>query len=465
MQRRIVIATAFVSLVTLLVGVAVVIVIQRGVQIRAASELERQAAVTATLIEEDLARLQFRPTDNPGAGINRLRVDLQRSLERAESLGGHDIVEATIAVRERDVAISEPLVLIPALPPDTSDGDVVTMDLDGETMLVAVEVVQEPPITLTVAIGRSQPLIARAAVTIPVMIAILVGAALTVGLGIWFARSLRRRLAGLETAATAVGAGDLAVRAPVDGDDEIASVAVAFNTMTERLDAVRTREREFLMAVSHDLRTPLTTIRGYAEALDAGDIESADIPRVAGVLNAQADQLSRLVEDVMLLGRLEANQFTMRPEPVDIASLVTGVVDGFSRAAADASVKIAVAAPDAGDRMIDPDRMTQVLSNLFENALRYTPEMGAITVTLRSTDEICSIHVHNTGPGIAERDLPRVFDRLYVAERYRAVRPSGSGLGLAIVSELMVAMGGDVRCSSNESAGTVFEVDIPAARL
>lgn len=465
MQRRIIIATSFVSLVTLLVGVAVVVVIQRGVQIKASQELERQAAVTARQIEEDLARLQFRPSDNVGDGINRLRADLQRSLERAETLGGHDIVEATITVRQREVPISQPLVLIPVLPPGVAEGEVITLDLDGERMLVAVEVVEDPPITLKVAIGRTQPFIARALVTIPVAIAILVGAALTVGLGIWFARSLRRRLAGLERAATAVGSGDLTVRAPVEGDDEIAAVAVAFNSMTKHLDEVRTREREFLMAVSHDLRTPLTTIRGYAEALDAGDIEPDDLERVAGVLNAQADQLSRLVEDVMLLGRLEANQYSMRPEPVDIASLVSGVVDGFTRAANAASVGLTFAAPESGDRLIDPDRMTQILSNLIENALRYTPEMGVITVTLRSTNEDFSIRVHNSGAGISSADLPRVFDRLYVAERYRAIRPSGSGLGLAIVSELVTAMDGTVGCTSDEEVGTEFEVIVPAARL
>ena len=465
MQRRIIIATAFVSLVTLLVGVAVVVVIQRGVQIKASQELERQAAVTARQIEEDLARLQFRPMDNVGDGINRLRADLQRSLERAETLGGHDIVEATITVRQREVPISQPLVLIPMLPSDVPEGEIITVDLDGERMLVAVEVVEDPPITLKVAVGRTEPFIARALVTIPVTIAILVGAALTVGLGIWFAGSLKRRLAGLEGAATAVGSGDLTARAPVDGDDEIASVAVAFNSMTEHLDSVRTREREFLMAVSHDLRTPLTTIRGYAEALDAGDIDPNDLERVAGVLNAQADQLSRLVEDVMLLGRLEANQYSMRPEPVDVASLVSGVVDGFTRGAAEASVRLTSVAPESGDRMIDPDRMTQVLSNLIENAMRYTPEMGVITVTLRSTDAAISIHVHNSGAGISPADLPRVFDRLYVAERYRAIRPSGSGLGLAIVSELVGAMGGTVGCTSNEETGTEFEVVVPAARL
>jgi signal transduction histidine kinase len=465
MQRRIVLATAIVAVITLVVGIGALLAIRSAVETRAETELGRQAEVAAAQIEEDLDRLNFRPSENPGAPLARYRAELERSLGRVASLGGHDIVEATIAVGRREIPITNPLVLLPLLPEDVDDGDVVTVDVDGQPMLVAVEVVESPLVTLTVAIGRSQPLIAAALVTVPVAIAVGVGAALIIGLGTWFGRSLSRRLSGLEDAATAVGGGDLEARSVVEGSDEIAAVAVAFNSMTEQLQAVRTREREFLVSVSHDLRTPLTTIKGYAEALDAGDIETDDLARVAGVLNTQADQLSRLVEDVMLLGRLEARHYTMRPEPVDIAALVKGVSDGFARGAKVLSVAVEVDAKEAGDRMVDPDRVTQILSNLIENALRYTPEMGSITISLASDQAEFRVAVHNTGPGIAAKDVPRVFDRLYVAERYRALRPSGSGLGLAIVAELVEAMGGTIRCESDEIEGTEFQVTVPEARI
>ncbi len=280
MQRRIIIATAVVAVTTLLIGLAAVLVIRRGIDNRAEQELRRQAAVTAAQIEEDLERLEFRPGANPGVAVARYRNELVRSLNRAENLGGHDLVEGSISVGERQIPITQPLVLIPLLPPGTGDGDVVTVEVDGERMLVAVEVLDAQRSTLTIAIGRSQPLLATAVVTIPVAIAVGVGAVLTIALGIWFARSLSRRLHGLETAATAVGDGDFDARAEVDGTDEIAAVAEAFNSMTSQLQSVRNREREFLMSVSHDLRTPLTTIRGYAEALDAGDIAAEDLAKV-----------------------------------------------------------------------------------------------------------------------------------------------------------------------------------------
>lgn len=464
MQRRIIVATALVAAITLLIGFAAVVVIRRGIAIRAEQELRRQAAVTAAQIEEDLESVGFRPGANPGDAVARYRNVLERSLNRAGSLGGHDRVEGTISVGERQVPITQPLVLIPLLPAGAGDGDVVTVEVDGEQMLVAVEVLEGQRSTLTIAIGRSQPLLPAAVVTIPVALAVGVGAVLTVALGIWFARSLSRRLHQLETVAEAVGDGNLDVRAEVEGTDEIASVAEAFNSMTSQLHSMRNRERDFLMSVSHDLRTPLTTIRGYAEALDAGDIASEDLPKVAGVLNTQADQLSRLVEDLMLLGRLEAHQYTLRPESVDLSALVTGVADGFAPQAAACAVSLSVDAGDAGERVVDPDRIVQVLANLIENALRYTPEMGAITVAVTEDHLGFAVDVHNTGPGIAERDLPRVFDRLYVAERYRALRPSGSGLGLAIVSELTMAMGGTVTCESDIASGTTFRVTFPAVR-
>jgi signal transduction histidine kinase len=155
----------------------------------------------------------------------------------------------------------------------------------------------------------------------------------------------------------------------------------------------------------------------------------------------------------------------MRPEPVDIGSLVAGVTDVFGRAASEVSVSLVLDAQDTGDRLMDPDRVTQILSNLIENALRYTPEMGVITVGVTAPSDEVTFVVHNTGPGIAEQDLPRVFDRLYVAERYRAIRPSGSGLGLAIVAELVEAMGGAVTCISDDPEGTTFTITIPAERL
>ena len=457
-------ATAVVAVVTLVVGIAAAVIIRNRVAASAADELGRQARATAEVIEERLTDVQFRPGDRPGIELNRYRSALQRSLQRAESLGGHDVVEAALIVRNRRIPINEPLVLLPLLPPGLPEGEVVTVEVAGEPMLVVVERLEGAAGTLEVAIGRSQPILPTGLITVPLAVALAVGAALTIALGVWFGRSLSRKLRALEAAAVAVGGGDLDTRSPVEGSDEIAAVAIAFNAMTEQLQDVRKRESEFLMSVSHDLRTPLTTIRGYAEALDGGDIPESDMTRVAGILNAQTDQLSRLIEDVMLLARLEAHEYTIRPEPVAIAALVRGLCATFEERTEESSITLDTHCPAAGDRLIDPDRLSQVLSNLLENALRYTPDGGEIEIVLDATSDAVTIAVTNSGPGISKADLPRVFDRLYVAERYRAHRPSGSGLGLAIVAEIVDAMGGAVTCLSDPIDGTTFAVSLPTQR-
>jgi signal transduction histidine kinase len=179
----------------------------------------------------------------------------------------------------------------------------------------------------------------------------------------------------------------------------------------------------------------------------------------------QADRLSRLVEDLMLLSRLEARQFTLRSEPVDVAAHLKEVVDALRPRADDARVRLLVEDPGPSDvpetAMLDPDRMAQIVTNLVENALRYTPEGGS--VVLRVGGDTATVHyvVTDTGPGIDSSDLPHVFERLHVAQRYLSVRPEGSGLGLSIVKELVGALGGTVEVSSELGVGTTVVVRLP----
>ncbi|NHZ70590.1 MAG: HAMP domain-containing protein [Proteobacteria bacterium] len=460
MKRKIFVATALVAAVTLVSGLVIAFGVTNRAHTASADELSRQARVTAKLIEEDLDEIRFRPGGNAPAQIARARSSLERSLVRARVLGDHDIVEAVLTVRSRTVPISEPLVLIPLLPSEVAEGDVVSVDVQGASMLVAVENVESEFGTLTVAIAREEPLFPARGLTIALLVALGVGAMLTIALGYWFSASLSKRLDKISAVADRVGSGDLAARAPVKGDDEIDQLSASFNSMASDLQASGDREREFLMAVSHDLRTPLTTISGYAEALDAGDIPPDDLSRVAGVLHAQTRQLSRLIDDILALARLEASEFTLRPVSIDVTGLVDGTVDTYADRARAANISIRTLCHGSHEMVVDPDRLVQILGNLLDNALRYTPHEGEILVTCSGADEgSLDISVRNTGEGINLTDIPHVFERLYVADRYRAVRPAGSGLGLAIVAELVDAMGGRVRCTSDEGA-TTFTVTI-----
>ena len=461
MSRKILLATAAVVGVTLLVGAIAVVLMARGLTATAEDELARQALVTAQLIEEDLEDLRFRPGTDTRQQVDRFRSELNRSLGRAQVVGGQDVIEAVLRLPNRTVPITEPLIVMPKLPPDTSDGDVVTIEIDGRNMLVAVEKLDLQLFDIVVAIGRFEPLLPVKEVTVALIAALGIGAMLTVSLGVWLSRSVASRLSDVSDAAREVGSGDLAARATVSGDDEITDMARSFNHMAAELEDVREREQQFLMAVSHDLRTPLTTISGYAEALDAGDVSQEDLSRVAGILHGQTEQLSRLVEDLMALARVDAREFHLKPETVDVSQLTSGVVDGYRPGADTAGVSIDVECSEPLPILVDPQRLIQVLGNLVDNALRYTPEAGRISVVCRGDGrDTATISVTNSGPGIAPSDLPHVFERLYVADRYRAQRPSGSGLGLAIVAELVDAMGGTVSCESAPDIGTTFLVTI-----
>ncbi|MDJ0790267.1 MAG: ATP-binding protein [Acidimicrobiia bacterium] len=462
MTRRILLATGVVVAITLLVGVGTALAVRARVQSSAEVELARQARVTAELIDEDLSDVRFRRGGDVAAQLARYRNTLERSLERARILGGHDVVEAILTVRGNDVPISEPLVVLPSVPASARPGDVATVDVEGTPMAVVVERVDLPTGALTVAIGRTQQLFPSRVVIWSLLLALGVGATLTLALGAWLSRSLSLRLASIGDAAERIGEGDLSARAAREGDDEIGKVAEAFNDMAEDLESTRERERQFLMAVGHDLRTPLTTIRGYAEALDAGDVSTDKMPEVAAALHRQTDQLSRLIEDVTLLARLEASEFTLRPEIVELSGLVAEIAESYRHRSTAASIEITTVTDGTGVVHVDPDRLRQVIGNLMDNALRYTPDGGTITVTVGDGD-VPEVSVANTGAGIRTSDIPYVFDRLYVADRYRAERPSGSGLGLAIVKELVDAMGGTVTCTSSSRLGTVFTIRLQPA--
>ena len=222
----------------------------------------------------------------------------------------------------------------------------------------------------------------------------------------------------------------------------------------------RVAERELRDLLASEKCVPQVK-RLLESRLAAGDVAPEDLSRVAGILYAQTNQLARLIEDVMALARLESHEFTLRPHTVELEGLVLATVETFLNKASSASIRLSAHDVEPVSVTIDPDRLIQVLGNLIENALRYTPEGGFISVGCRATDDGCAtITVENSGPGIAAHDLPHVFERLYVADRYRAVRPAGSGLGLAIVSEIVEAMGGSIDCASPPEGGTVFSVTI-----
>jgi signal transduction histidine kinase len=274
---------------------------------------------------------------------------------------------------------------------------------------------------------------------------------------------LTRPIRAVEAATRRIASGDLTARIAVDThvDDELASLARSVNAMAEELDRSRRLERQFLLSVSHDLRTPLTSIRGFAEAIADG--AATDHAQAATVISSEARRLERLVRDLLDLARIDARQFSLDLRPTDVGDVVNETAEGFRPAAEDAGVDLRVVA-DAGELIArtDPDRLAQAVANLMENALKFAT--SSIEVAARAADGHVLVSVDDDGPGIDEAELGRVFERLYSASRSPARQVgTGSGLGLAIVHDLVEAMGGAVRAERSPAGGSRLVLSLPSS--
>jgi two-component system OmpR family sensor kinase len=297
-------------------------------------------------------------------------------------------------------------------------------------------------------------------------LAVLGAAAIALGIAALVAAYLARRmtqpLAAMETTARSIAGGDLTARVDATHvrDDELGSLANAINAMANDLDVARGHERAFLLSVSHDLRTPLTSIRGYAEAIADGTVQGMDARiRAADVISSESRRLERLVADLLDLARLDAHQFSLHPAPVDARPVVADAVEAFQPAASEIGVQLVVVGDGPVPVVADAQRLAQIVANLVENALKFATTR--VSVGLATVGAVVELHVDDDGPGIAPADLPHVFERLYTS-RTAPGRTLGTGIGLAIVRELAVAMGGDARVEPVDSVGTRFVVTLPA---
>lgn len=305
---------------------------------------------------------------------------------------------------------------------------------------------------------------AGAGAGIPVGPSVLVAGVLAVGVAVSISLVVSKRIAGpmreLAEAAGDLARGDFNRRVRIAGDDEVAAVGGAFNKMAEELHRDEQRQRDFLMSISHELRTPLTAILGYAEAIEDGTASGEANTQAAGVIVDEAKRLARLVSDLLDLSRLDARRFSVKKEPVDVAALAQTIRRNFTPQAEEAGITIEVQGSPAV-ATADRDRVVQVLSNLVENALRYTPAGGRILIRCAQGPEAVLTEVADTGPGFQQEDLDHAFERQYLWNKYRGMRDVGTGLGLVITRELVRVMGGEVEAASAPGGGASFTVKLP----
>ena len=282
------------------------------------------------------------------------------------------------------------------------------------------------------------------------------GVALAALLSFWLARSIVRPVRRVAKATQSLAAEhEEFTPVPVEGATELVALATAFNDMAAQLAASRANERNFLLSVSHELKTPLTAIRGYAEGLSEGAFAAEDAARTILV---EARRLERLVRDLLDLARMNRHTFSIAREPVSLGEVAREAVARHEAAAREFGVSLAHEGDDAWVEA-DGDRVLQIASNLVENALRETPRGGSVVVATAHR----KLSVSDTGPGLDAEDIGHAFDRFFLYDKYGRERPVGSGLGLAIVKQLAQAMGGTVAVQSRPGAGATFVVTLPSA--
>jgi len=249
------------------------------------------------------------------------------------------------------------------------------------------------------------------------------------------------------------------------GDDEVAEVAAAFNDMAAGLEQAQAEQRAFLASVGHELKTPLTTVQGYTEALLDGTVADPDERRRSlRRIHAETLRLTRLVQDLLDLARLGRGQFAVDPVDTDVGAVLREAAAAAGDRAAGRSVAVTTRLGGALDAHVDPGRLRQVLDNLLDNATRSSAPGQSVLVAARALPGGgVEVAVVDQGPGIAAEDLPHAFDRGYLWARYRGTRVVGSGLGLAIVRALCDAMGVAIRADSGDGGGIAFRLTLPAA--
>jgi two-component system OmpR family sensor kinase len=297
-------------------------------------------------------------------------------------------------------------------------------------------------------------------------LALLIAGGLAALLGLLVAWRLARPLRRTAAAAHSLAAGNRDVTLPAEGPAEVVEVSDAINSLAGALRQSEARQREFLLSVSHDLRTPLTAVAGYAESLADGIVAPEDTAHVGAVMLGEAKRLERLVGDLLDLARLGAQDFRIELAPVDLVALVHGAARVWSARCAASGVEFRLQAPAHPIwTYTDAARLRQVIDGLFDNALRVTPTGAPIVLAARAEGGAAIVEVRDGGPGLNDADLAVAFEQGALHARYRGIRQVGTGLGLAIVRGLVQRLGGTVEAGHAAEGGARFTVRLPSAAV
>jgi len=352
-----------------------------------------------------------------------------------------DSNELTSVLTVRDAQGNVWLYLVHALP-------------DGRWLLIAAP---RPRLTLR--------MLVRDELIAPVLragaVAVLLAFVLAFFMERWIAAPLQR----MSTAARTLAAGRYA-SIPLEGPGEVQDLAQSFNEMGQRLQASQQSQRDFVANVSHELKTPLTSIQGFAQAiLDDAVQTPEELRRAAGVIHDEAGRMYRLVLDLLTLTRLEGGTADLRREPVDLQAVLQHLVEKFAPQARQANVSLRLEMSAACWLIGDGDRLAQVFTNLVDNAIKFTPPGGQVVVRGAVNQGMVVVQVADSGAGISAADQQRIFERFYQVDRARRGGSGrGAGLGLPIAMQIVLAHAGEIQVQSQPGQGSLFSVRLPLAQ-
>jgi two-component system, OmpR family, sensor kinase len=291
-------------------------------------------------------------------------------------------------------------------------------------------------------------------------LAFLAGLVVAAGLIWYLSRRLTKPVLALSRAADQVAAGNYDAELPQSQfGDEVGQLTDRFREMTQKLNEAQRRERNFLMVVSHELRTPVTAIRGHVDALREGLAEDAEARDASlAVIRAETDRLARLVRDVLDLARMEAHQFTLEEEEVELRRLVEQAYQSFTEEARRRGIDYECSFGADPVISTDGDRVLQVVSNLLDNAFAWTPDGGRVALELAAENGKIAVRVSDSGPGIGPAERERIFRPFW------SRAGDGTGLGLPIARQLAHALGGELALESEVGKGSRFELRLPVGR-
>lgn len=303
----------------------------------------------------------------------------------------------------------------------------------------------------------------QAELALPLCQSALVGLLIALILAGFISRSLTLALRHLAQIAAEAARGKTPNEIKLIGPPEVQSVAAAFNRMTAEVQHSRQSQQDFLINVSHDLKTPLTSIQGYSQAIMDG--AAKDPTAAAKIIHEEAGRLNRMVTELTDLARLQAGRLSMRSEAIDMGKLTAAVGKRLTILAQEKNIALHVQANPMPAIAGDGDRLVQVLTNLVSNAIKYTPSGGKIDLNTQVNNGGVEVIVRDSGVGISEEDLPRVFERFYQVDKARGPQ-RGTGLGLAITQEIVAAHGGKITVTSaGLGQGTTFTIWLPSPQL